>query len=224
MPIIKNKNENFFKKWSPEMAYVLGFFAADGNLTVGRRGNHYLEFTSCDRDIMEKIKTILESDNKISERKSLKNNHKNSFRIQIGSKILFRDLIFRGFTTNKSKAMVYPEIPDQYFPDFVRGYFDGDGHVTTGIYPKKGRPTDIRLLLCGFTSGTKNFLERLWINLIKQGIVRGGTLYYSRGYRLNFSINDSLGLYKFLYNGVDNGLYLARKKQVFEKYINAVVA
>ena len=28
MPISKTLNQDFFKTWSPEMAYVLGFFAA----------------------------------------------------------------------------------------------------------------------------------------------------------------------------------------------------
>ncbi len=32
MPIYKTKNEAFFKKWTPEMAYVLGFFTADGTI------------------------------------------------------------------------------------------------------------------------------------------------------------------------------------------------
>ena len=224
MPIFKTKNENLFKKWTPEMAYVLGFFAADGNLTLGKRGNHYIEFTSCDKDIIEKIRAILGSDHKISERKSKKENHKNSFRIQIGSKIMFCDLSKLGFTPNKSKKLVYPEIPQQCFQHFVRGYFDAHGHVTTGIYKKKDRINKNRLIFSGFTSGTKKFLEQLKRNLTKYHIVRGGTLYYSRGYRLNFSISDSLGLYKFLYKSLDNNLYLIRKRKVFEKYLNAVVA
>jgi len=137
---------------------------------------------------------------------------------------MFCDLSKLGFTPNKSKKLVYPEIPQQCFQHFVRGYFDGDGHVTTGIYKKKDRINKNRLIFSGFTSGTKKFLEQLKRNLTKYHIVRGGTLYYSRGYRLNFSISDSLGLYKFLYKSLDNNLYLIRKRKVFEKYLNAVVA
>lgn len=224
MPIFKNKNENLFKKWSSEMAYVLGFFAADGNLTLGKRGNHYIEFTSCDRDIIEKIRLIFSSNHKISERKSKKENNRNSFRIQIGSKILFQDLIKIGFTPNKSKSLAYPKIPERYFRHFVRGYFDGDGHVTEGIYRKRGRKIFSRLLFSGFTCGTESFLKKLKQNLKNRGIIKGGTLYYQKGYRLNFSINDSIGIYKFLYKDISSGLYLPRKKKVFEKYINAVVA
>jgi hypothetical protein len=46
VPIHRSLNQGFFKKWSPEMAYVLGFITADGNLNVGRRGNCYLEINS----------------------------------------------------------------------------------------------------------------------------------------------------------------------------------
>ena len=68
MPIYRAKNENFFKTWIPQMAYVLGFFAADGNLTLGKRGNHFIEFTSCDKEIIEKIREAMGCTHKISIR------------------------------------------------------------------------------------------------------------------------------------------------------------
>jgi 5'-3' exonuclease len=82
MPIHRSLNHDFFKKWSPEMAYVLGFITADGNLNVGRRGNCYLEINSTDKDILEKIKSALDSDHLVSSRKRHRK-WKQSFRIQI---------------------------------------------------------------------------------------------------------------------------------------------
>ena len=222
MPVFKTKNENFFKKFSSEMAYVLGFFAADGNLTLGKRGNHYIEFNSCDRDIIEKIRNVMECNHKISGVKK-HDSHKMCYRIQVGSKDIFRDLINLGFVPNKSKRLAYPKVPNQYFPDFVRGYFDGDGHVTVGIYKRKNRPSMQKVLFSGFTSGTKSFLQTLKNDLTKLEIIKGGTLYYQKGYRLTFSIYDSLSLYAFLYKNINNGLYLARKKKVFERYSNGPV-
>lgn len=201
------------------MAYVLGFFAADGNLTLGKRGNHYIEFTSCDKKIIEKIKNFLESNNKISSKKR-KDKWKECFRIQIGSKIMFYDLIKLGFIPNKSKKLTFPLIPDYYLSDFVRGYFDGDGHVMTGVYSRKNRKSKNKILFSGFTSGTRRFLHKLWASLKKKGIVVGGTLYYHQGYRLNFSKNDSLSLYNFLYKDIRNDLYLARKRSIFELFIS----
>src|SRR3989338_4819696 len=37
-------NVGFFKKWSSEMAYVLGFFAADGCMYINPRGSRYFCF------------------------------------------------------------------------------------------------------------------------------------------------------------------------------------
>ena len=44
-------NENFFEKWSPLMAYVLGYIYADGNLDDSpyMRGK-YIKITSTDLD------------------------------------------------------------------------------------------------------------------------------------------------------------------------------
>ncbi len=218
MPIFKTGNHNFFKKWTPAMAYILGFFAADGNLTLGKRGNHYLEFTSTDPDIIQKIRHCLGSNHKIT-RRPRKKNQKDSFRIQIGSKIIFQDLQKLGFAPNKSKTLDYPKTPKRYFKDFVRGYFDGDGHVITGLYRKRGRKHPNRILYAGFTSGTESFLEKLHRDPLSQKIVKGGTRYYSKGYRLNFPGSDSLGLYNFLYKNMENDLYLHRKKVIFEKFM-----
>ncbi len=48
MPMHRTLNQDFFKTWSPEMAYVLGYFAADGSMIQNKRGGHFIEFTSTD--------------------------------------------------------------------------------------------------------------------------------------------------------------------------------
>ena len=128
MPIYRTKNENFFKKWSPEMAYVLGFFTADGNMIKNKRGGYYIEFTGCDLEILEKIKTLLKSSNKITGRRRTERS-KVCYRIQIRSKNLFDDLLQLGMVPCKSNIIRLPHIPQLYFTDFLRGYFDGDGCV-----------------------------------------------------------------------------------------------
>lgn len=221
MPVYKTLNKNFFKKWSPEMAYILGFFAADGNLTLGRRSNHYIEFTSTDPKIVFKIRDLFGSNHKITKRKR-DYNQKDSFRIQIGSRTMFQDIKNLGFTPNKSKTLRYPNIPKEFFRDFVRGYFDGDGHVITGVYKKRNRAKSNRILHSGFTSGTEEFLKKLHNDLLQKNIVRGGSRYHSKGYRLSFAKFDSMRLYKFLYKNKKGSLYLPRKKKVFEKFIAGV--
>lgn len=224
MPIHKNKNENFFKKWSPEMAYILGFFTADGSMMRNKRNANFIEFQTTDKDLLLKIRRLLGSNHKISVRKR-KKNWKTSYRLQIGSKTMFNDLIKLGLTPNKSKTIELPLIPDEYFRHFVRGYFDGDGNVTVCTYKRKARDNKLTTILqSGFTSGSKSFLVDLKNKLSKAGIVKGGTLYYStNGWRLYFAINDSKKLYNYLYTGLSktDELFLKRKKVIFEKYLRA---
>src|SRR3989344_729506 len=55
-------NKDLFKKWSPEMAHVLGFLYADGNITdsVASRAQ-YIHFYSTDRHILESIRATMAS-------------------------------------------------------------------------------------------------------------------------------------------------------------------
>ena len=76
MPIYKTKNEDFFKKWSPKMTYVLGFFAADGNMIKNKRGAHFIEFQSTDKEILNKIKKCLKSNLAIGEYQPKNKNHR----------------------------------------------------------------------------------------------------------------------------------------------------
>jgi len=194
MPIFKKKNEDFFKTWSPKMAYVLGFFAADGNMMKSKRGNHYISFYSCDRDIIESIKVLMDCEHKIYSKPLRYKHHKPCYQIQIGSKEIFNDLVKLGFTPNKSLTIKFPNIPEAYLRDFIRGYFDGDGHASTGFYIRKDRSSKIpkHILFTGFTSGSRSFLKSLHDILKRDKIVNGGTLYFQKGHRLNFSSQDSL--------------------------------
>src|SRR3989344_843496 len=115
---------------------------------------------------------------------------------------------------------IHRTINKEYFSDFVRGYFDGDGNVTICTYRRKARNNKFTTILqSGFTSGSKKFLEDIHDRLSKLMIVRGGTFYYSNGgWRLYFSINDSKRLYRYMYGrlGQNNKLFLGRKKKIFE--------
>jgi len=224
MPIFKTKNENFFKKWSPEMAYILGFFTADGSMIRNKRGAHFIEFQITDKDLLEKIRILLGSNHKISTRK-MSDNGKAIYRLQIGSKVIFNDLLKLGLSSSKSKRIKLPITPRKYFQHFLRGYFDGDGNVTVCTYKRKTRNNKLTTILqSGFISGCKKFLEGLKEKLLGEKIVKGGSLYYSSGgWRLFFSINDSKQLYRYMYSGINRGskLCLDRKKIIFDNYMRA---
>ncbi|MCC6323181.1 LAGLIDADG family homing endonuclease [Candidatus Nomurabacteria bacterium] len=124
MPIYKEVNKNFFKKWTHTMAYVLGFFSADGYITVNKRGGQFWCIQITDKKLLESIRKTINSNHKISLRRG-SNSTKNLYRLQIGSIEMCNDLRQLGLFEKKTKNMVIPQIPKKYLPDFVRGYFDG---------------------------------------------------------------------------------------------------
>ena len=202
------------------MVYVLGFFIADGTMIKNKRGAHFIEFDTIDKELLWKIRKSLKSNHKISVR-NRSDKWATSYRLQIGSKVMFGDLMNLGFFPNKSKRINLPDILPKLICHFVRGYFDGDGHVSIAKYRRKDRNNKEALtIISGFTSCAKEFLKNLHSKLKSSANVVGGSLFYSKGYRLSFSVKDSLALYKFLYRIKDNNFYLKRKKIIFEKYFN----
>ena len=115
--------------------------------------------------------------------------------------------------------MTLPKVPKQYFGDFLRGYFDGDGNVWTGSIHKE-RKTSTDVIQVFFTSGSVTFLRKLCTALQSQGI-KGGGLYVPKSEcfgRLIFSTNDALKIFEILYT-TGHKLYLKRKKIVFKQFM-----
>ncbi|MSU74262.1 hypothetical protein EXS57_00595 [Candidatus Kaiserbacteria bacterium] len=220
MPIHRELNHSFFKEWSPEMAYVLGFFAADGSMLKNNRGAHFIEFTITDRSVLEQIQQVTNSTHRIAERKSKVAKHKTAYRLQIGSKRWFEDLSQLGFMQNKSKKLSLPKIPKKYFGDFVRGYFDGDGCVYFNRLRFADRKKLRWILMTLFTSGCRPFLEFLWTQLKSYGVSGGSLKKKVRGFELVFSHADSIALHHLMYHtGKIPELWLPRKRKKLENAI-----
>jgi intein-encoded DNA endonuclease-like protein len=216
MPIKKEFDKTFFKKWSPDMAYILGFLFADGNIIKTKRNTHFVALYTADYHLLFSMRRRMGSDHKISERTS---DTGSVYVVQIGSRELFDDLIRLGLTPNKARRMQLPKIPKKYVGDFVRGYFDGDGCIWSGLtHAQRRRQTDA--LLLSFTSASHYFLSGL-LDLLKARGILGGSLFRSKKgnfSRLSFSTLDSLKIYKIMYNEPTE-LFLPRKKLVFENFI-----
>jgi len=130
------------------------------------------------------------------------------------------DLRKLGWGERKTNNLSVPNVPRKYFPDFVRGYFDGDGNVWSGMMHKSAG-THTLAIQTVFTSCSLNFLEKIRKKLetfgVERGVLRRGKGAY---YRLTYSINNSLRLYDFMYNGLGTSkLFLERKRDVFDRYI-----
>lgn len=203
-------NDDFFKTWSHDMAYILGFWWADGWISKNRFSVSQKESRSY---ILRKILKIMKSKAKIHKNKN------NCCHFSITSGEIIQDILNLGGTSHKSLNSVYPIIPNKYFPSFVRGYFDGDGCISICNDKNKYRVT--------FTCSSYEFLFGLYKQLKENidglnGYIQKrakntknihGRSFANRNpiYILSFGINDARRLKKFMYNKFSGSLYLREK-------------
>src|SRR3989344_3784934 len=188
-------NENFFCKWDSAMAYVLGFWFADGYMR--KEKSYRILFSGKDKDILAKIRKAIHSNHPIR----LEHKDKCYF-ISLCSKKLYEDLTRLGGLRRKSKIITFPKVPKKFLPDFIRGYFDGDGSV---FFVKYIRTKDKRItkeLRTNFTSGSRQFLNNLMevlhneigLPFKKLGVYNNGS-----SLKLGYGMKDSDALLRYMY-------------------------
>jgi hypothetical protein len=73
-------------------------------------------------------------------------------RLNFSCVVIYKDIEALGGTERKSLTVEFPEVPQRYLHDFIRGYFDGDGCIMR----LKGNRIN-----SAFTCGSKQFLDVL---------------------------------------------------------------
>jgi intein-encoded DNA endonuclease-like protein len=214
-------NKKFFSSWNPEMAYVLGFISADGYLGVKRirkdkSKQYFLDITSKDFSLLKKIKKMMGAKQKIGIKYSGSNKKEKCYRLQIGYQEICKDLLKLGIRPKKASTLNSINIPEEYFPDFVRGFFDGDGSVY--IYKVNGTPQ----IKAQIVSASFSFIKELNRSICKKLNIPEKTVHKEPGgnssiYAIYFYIDDCEKLYQFMY-GNNPVLYLPRKRRVFERW------
>lgn len=120
--------------WSPELAYAIGLIATDGCLSSDGR---HLTLVSKDIEQLNNLKSCLGLKVKIGKHYTGRK-EENVFyhRVQWGDVFLYSFLLGIGLTPNKSLTLGELAIPDEYFFDFLRGSFDGDGSFYSYYDPR----------------------------------------------------------------------------------------
>ncbi len=156
---IYSLNENYFNEInSTNKHYILGFIYADGSVY-----KNYLSITVqiCDISVLEFIKKELNYNGPIYKKPTY-------CTLTISSKKLVNDLCLLGIIQNKTyESKTLPLFNINFFPQFLLGFFDGDGSI---YKPSKTKPYDYTV---NFTSNQivlneiKNLLKERLISSSK---------------------------------------------------------
>lgn len=197
----------FFRVWSAEMAYVLGYWWADGYMRHRRdTGAHLIEFASIDREHLVKIVQA------VGESPSLRkvSGTLNCYEIEFCSKEMYYDLIALGGMPNKSNTIGFPSVPSELLVHFVRGFVDGDGTLAWN----SDRP------ILQIYSGAKHLLEKMAIAIEEQtGIPAPNIVANRKLWCLKWSTIRAKCLAAWLY--VENpGIALERKAAIAADFLS----
>ena len=97
----------------------------DGCLSSDGR---HLDFTSKDREQVENLISCFDLSCSIKMKKNRKEeSSRKYYHVQWSDVVLYRFLESIGLTPNKSRTLGALHIPSEFFFDFLRGHFDGDG-------------------------------------------------------------------------------------------------
>lgn len=138
-------NDDYFEIINTEpKSNWLGFLAADGNLSK-RSPQIRLKLARTDKDHVVKFKEALNATNPIHDYEQEQESGKITYNslLAINSKKMHADLISHGVPPTKSLILEPPiGVPDYLIPPWIRGCFDGDGHIgihinSNGYWKKK---------------------------------------------------------------------------------------
>ena len=223
-PKIYSVKEDIFQNIdTEEKAWMLGFISADGYIDSSKTK---LKFTLAekDKDVLEKIKSILRSNSPIKRKEGRQIKGTDYFgsstvTLMISNAQICQDLEKHGAFYKKSLKLQFPLfLKDELIRHFIRGYFDGDGSITFGRhdFPKIS------------IASNKEFLEGIHDILLKENIT--SNIYASNRSKVNsLEINAKSIVEKFLnYIYKDSNIFMERKYQrykyfsetgkMFEKY------
>jgi hypothetical protein len=199
------REAEFFREWSPEMAYILGYWWADGCMRIKTTTAHEITISSNDRDHLVKMAETIGGNYHL--RKVAEN--VNTYVVAFCSKQMYEDILAHGGTPRKSNTIGFPFIPPELLAHFVRGVVDGDGTLAWN----GNRP------VLQVYSGSHTFLDDMSIGIANiTGIPAPNTIANRALHYIKWSTVRAKCLAGWLY--FDNpGLALARKSAIAADFL-----
>ena len=206
-----NHNRDFFKSWSPEMAWVLGLMFADGNVTRAGTTSWSCTISSMDPSMVEKIRSIIATEAPVRIHK----NH--SAWLTVGAGDVGDDLISLGCVPRKSRIMQFPPVPMVYLSHFVRGLWDGDGTIF------KTHISHYQYIRSGYTCGSKDFIIALRDHILDSTDLNATIVTTKRQYKpyhlISYFHHGTISLARWMYENSTPTTRLNRKYQIVAPFL-----
>ena len=160
---------------TPEAAYILGFYIADGCLN----GNKFvITLNEKDKEILEKIRDYMSPITKLIYKKETINKQgivsHPMYSFAFACKEIVSCLEDLGLGKNKTylSKSIKNVVPKELMWDFIRGYWDGDGCVSSSNVTKNVKETSYNYINIGFTIISKDpdILNEMNEFFIEEGI------------------------------------------------------
>ena len=218
---LKNKytlNDNYFETIDTEhKAYWLGFLYADGY--VGDETYNNIVIGLCEKDIeqLENFKKDIQYTGNIRTSKNSGgyNTKYKGVVINFSSKKMASDLRNLGLYPGKSTTMKHmPEMPNDLYKHFIRGYFDGDGSISHIIRNDQYKGHRFIMTIIGTIDFLNEVDEKLPVKTYKKSCNNTENMQYLRCQKKE----DMKKLYHYLYD--DSTIYLKRKYEIWKDIIN----
>ena len=222
---------NFFSNIETELqAYLLGFYAADGNINEKRK-TFRIHLQKQDAELVYLYKDIISPDAYLFTKEEHQTTGRNgivvtaheSIGVDINSITICQDLVKLGFGYNKSYSDLHiPSIPEHLKRHFIRGYFDGDGCITTYLAKEVGKKDRVRSRF-DIDSKTICICNEI-IKFFSNHDIKVNINYLKRDdmYRVTTSSRKELTkIFHLLYDNAN--FYLSRKFNKFNHYVNTEV-
>lgn len=160
---------------TPEAAYILGFYIADGCLN----GNKFvITLNEKDKEILEKIRDYMSPITKLIYKKETINKQgivsHPMYSFAFACKEIVNCLENLGLGKNKTylSKSIKNIVPKELMWDFIRGYWDGDGCISSSNVTKRVKETSYNYINIGFTIISKDpdILNEMNEFFIEEGI------------------------------------------------------
>lgn len=209
---IRYKYNGCFDFLNKNSAYWLGFFMADGCVTEDDRIRLMLQ--KSDIAQLEKFKNFVGCEHKIS----YTDKYPNRVSLEFTSKEIAT--IFKQYNIIPRKTLIAtppdPEIFKEYFSDYLRGFFDGDGTISESFSNKNSATAT---LYTGFAIAKQsyNWLDNILTNILNISYKK---FEKENMYSITMNTNKSKTLLSYLY---ETSQYENRLDRKYDLYVKTIV-